>query len=92
MGVASLWNLLRSQGLVTELKGSEGQHPDIVQLFSGKVIAIDLSIWIFQATNERNLQEHFGVQASCAKVAFERVSLQQRCLAALISVSLVPLK
>ena len=74
MGVAGLWKLLRSQGLVTEYNGSEGQHPDIVQLVAGKVIAVDLSLWVFQARFEPNLRQNFTSEsAACAKVAFERV-------------------
>ena len=63
---------------MTEYNGSEGQHPDIVQLVAGKVIAVDLSLWVFQARLEPNLRQNFTSEsAACAKVAFERVRLQK---------------
>ena len=75
MGVNSLWKLLRSEGLVTELDGSsKEQHAKIVELVAGKVIAVDLSLWVFQARSELNLRQHFSEAAACVKVAFERVS------------------
>ena len=61
---------------MTEYNGSEGQHSDIVQLVAGKVIAVDLSLWVFQARLEPNLRQNFTSEsAACAKVAFERVRL-----------------
>lgn len=71
MGVAQLWEVLEDvqlpngQGpLVKRLYGSTGQQGDIVAEVTGKTVAIDLSVWIFQVcTSERTMAALAGPTA-----------------------------
>ncbi|KAK9813940.1 hypothetical protein WJX73_005755 [Symbiochloris irregularis] len=72
MGVKELWALLRSEGLVTQVQGGE-DHPQIVREVQGKVVAVDLSQWFFQANFQPELLANFPTQeARCLKLSFER--------------------
>ena len=74
MGVRELWTLLRSANLVSESHGSS-DHPEILEQVQGRVVAVDLSQWIFHANSQPELLATFTTpEARCLKVAFERVS------------------
>ena len=47
-------------------------HPDLLRRVRGKTVAVDLSIWIFEATSQRELAEIFTPAGKVAKVVFER--------------------
>ena len=47
-------------------------HPDLLRRVRGKTVAVDLSIWIFEATSQRELAELFTPAGQVAKVVFER--------------------
>ena len=47
-------------------------HPDLLRRVRGKTVAVDLSIWIFEATSQRELAEIFTPAGQVAKVVFER--------------------
>ena len=75
MGVKDLWNLLRSADLVTHYEGSS-DHQKVVGEVQGKVIAVDISQWLFHANTQPELLSNFSTpEARCLKVAFERVRL-----------------
>ncbi|KAK9836481.1 hypothetical protein WJX74_001392 [Apatococcus lobatus] len=75
MGFKEIWNLLRSDGRLVELVGVE-DHSQIAKEVEGKVIAVDLSFWVVQASTQPALQEVFRNSPSeaCLKVVFERVN------------------
>ncbi|KAK9866620.1 hypothetical protein WJX84_011606 [Apatococcus fuscideae] len=75
MGFKEIWNLLRSEGWLTELAGVD-DHLQIAKEVEGKVIAVDLSFWVVQASTQPALQEVFRNSPSeaCLKVVFERVN------------------
>jgi flap endonuclease GEN len=76
MGVNQLWKLLEESGLVDRLQGTDpSDHAALVAEVEGKVIAVDLAMWIMQARESGALSEHFSPEEAAAKVAFER-SLQ----------------
>ena len=56
----------------------EGACGQIAREVEGKVIAVDLSFWVVQASTQPALQELFRNSPSeaCLKVVFERVRLQ----------------
>lgn len=50
MGVAALWQLLRSEELVEWYRGGiTEEHAALVAAVDGQAVAIDLSTWIMQA-------------------------------------------
>ena len=74
MGVKTLWQLLEAEGLLAHWRGSDAQeHRLIVEEVEGKVVAVDLAMWIMQARESGALAEHFTPEEAAAKVALERV-------------------
>jgi flap endonuclease GEN len=47
-------------------------HPTILDRVEGKVLAVDLSLWIFHAVSQPELAELFSPEGQVAKVVFER--------------------
>jgi hypothetical protein len=75
MGVVQLWNVLQGEGLVESLSGSvPEEHRRLVDEVDGKVLAVDLSVWIMQATAQTALFELFTPEEAAIKVCLERVS------------------
>ncbi|KAK9818436.1 hypothetical protein WJX72_012549 [[Myrmecia] bisecta] len=75
MGVSHLWQLLREEGLVATWKGNEGQHTAIAPEIDGQAVAVDLSLWLMQASSQPDLIANFpNPEERCLKVAFERAS------------------
>ena len=65
--------LLRDEGLVETIEAEDRDaHPDLLRRVRGKTVAVDLSIWIFEATSQRELAEIFTPAGQVAKVVFER--------------------
>ena len=45
--------LLRDEGLVETIEAEDRDaHPDLLRRVRGKTVAVDLSIWIFEATSQ----------------------------------------
>ena len=72
MGVKQLWKLLKNADLVENWDAST--VPALAQELEGKVLAVDLSMWLMQASEQVALTPHFNLAEGAAKVAFERVS------------------
>ena len=65
--------LLRAQGLVETIEAeNRAAHPDLRNRVSGKTVAVDLSIWIFEATTQPATADLFTPSGQVAKVVFER--------------------
>ena len=47
-------------------------HPDLLDRIRGKTVAVDLSIWIFEAISQQATNELFTPQGCVAKLVFER--------------------
>ena len=47
-------------------------HPTILERVEGKVLAVDLSLWIFHAVSQPELADLFPPEGQVAKVVFER--------------------
>jgi hypothetical protein len=76
MGVKSLWQLINGANLVEQWNGQNPTHvPAIAAELDGSVLAVDLSMWIMQATGQQELNVYCNADEAAAKVAFERVSL-----------------
>ena len=74
MGVYKLWDDLRQAGAVVDLAGKECER-EIAQTVDGLTIAVDVSIWMVQASMQPNLAEVFeSPLARVLKVCFDRVS------------------
>lgn len=74
MGIADLWRLLEAEDVVEKYTGANAaDHAAIVRAVDGQVIAVDLSMWLMQADQQRAIVEHFSREERCMKVAFERV-------------------
>lgn len=54
-------------------QGANGQHAHILQLVSGAAVAVDLSVWLMQATNQVATEALFTEEGRAVKVVFERV-------------------
>jgi hypothetical protein len=59
MGVSNLWQVLKAAGLVTQLPSPDGgglagrdAALHIARAVDGKTIAVDLSIWLFEASKQ----------------------------------------
>jgi hypothetical protein len=75
MGITKLWADLRQAGLVVELNGKECEK-EIAHTVDGLTIAVDVSIWMFQASMQPNLAEVFeSPTARVLKVCFDRVGV-----------------
>ena len=72
MGVKQLWQLLKNADLVESWDASN--VPALAQELDGKVLAVDLSMWLMQAGEQTALQAHMDTTEAAAKVAIERVS------------------
>lgn len=72
MGITSLWALLNAEGLAPKLEGVNGEHPDIMRHVSGRAVAVDLSVWLMQATNQAATHGLFSEEGRAMKVVFER--------------------
>lgn len=74
MGVMQLWNLLKESSVLKVIEG-ETEHGRIVAEAEGKVIAVDLSVWICEATQQMDIRQAFEGDDSTLslKVVFERV-------------------
>lgn len=76
MGVKSLWQLINGANLIQQWSGQNPTDvPAIAAEMEGKVLAIDLSMWIMQAGEQLALIPHCNQVEAAAKVAFERVGL-----------------
>ena len=74
MGIYRLWADLREAGLVVDLAGKDCER-EIAQCVDGLTIAVDVSIWMVQASMQPNLAEVFASPlARVLKVCFDRVS------------------
>lgn len=74
MGVKQLWSLLQGERILEKTQGANPEaHLDIVHEVDGKVIAVDLAMWMMQADQQQALLPHFSKEERCVKVAFERV-------------------
>lgn len=63
---------LEKADAVTNIEGSQA---DVAAEVEGKVIAVDLSVWLVQATTQTALYEAYGSpHAACLKIVFDRVS------------------
>ncbi len=51
-----------------------GAHPAILDRVVGKVLAVDVSTWIFHATNVAQTADYFDPEGQVAKLVFERAS------------------
>lgn len=52
MGVSGLWDILKAQGAVKCKVGSQpGEYGAICKELEGKVVAVDLSPWLMQASS-----------------------------------------
>lgn len=72
-----MWKILDADGLIRKIKSQEpnGQQR-ISREVEGKLVAVDLSLWLMQAINSADLTKHVHTQtARCVKVVFERVSM-----------------
>ena len=49
-------------------------HPDLLRRVTNKTIAVDLSVWIFEATSQRELTEVFTPAGQVARLVFDRAS------------------
>ena len=47
-------------------------HPDLLRRVRGKTVAVDLSIWIFEATSQPELAEIFTPAGQVARLVFDR--------------------
>lgn len=77
MGNPQIWKILDANGLVKKIQPQEpnGQQR-ISREVEGKLVAVDLSLWLMQAISSAELTRHIHSQnARCAKVVFERVSV-----------------
>lgn len=73
MGVKSLWQLINGANLIQQWSGQNPTDvPAIAAEMEGKVLAIDLSMWIMQAGEQLALIPHCNQVEAAAKVAFER--------------------
>ena len=75
MGVKRLWEALESNNLIEQFIGvnNNADIPVLARSLDGKVLAVDLSMWILQAGQQADLQHLFSQEEAAAKVAFERV-------------------
>lgn len=72
MGVPGSWQDL--DGVIDHYQGT-GRHAELVSLLNGKVVGVDLAIWVGQARNQPNLRGiGFSEEAACSKMAFEKVT------------------
>jgi len=67
MGISGLWDVLKENGCMRRFEAFKGQN-----VFSNLKIAIDASIWIFEAFHQPALAK-MSVRERVAKVTFERV-------------------
>ena len=73
MGIYKLWDDLRQAGVVVDLAGKDCER-EIAQAVDGLTIAVDVSIWMVQASMQPNLAEVFeSPVARVLKVCFDRV-------------------
>lgn len=76
MGVKSLWQSLIAADLVEQWDGQiPAALPPLTAELDGKVLAVDLSMWIMQAGEQAALAPYCNQEEAAAKVAFERVRL-----------------
>lgn len=80
MGVTNLWRSLEHGGAVWRLDGSTpAQHEALTAELEGKVLAVDLSVWIMQAQTQPALLENYhSPHARALKIVFDRVGV--RCV------------
>lgn len=73
MGVKQLWPLLEEADVVVRWNGADpASLAALASELEGTVLAVDLSMWLMQATEQGALAPHFSAVESAAKVAFER--------------------
>jgi flap endonuclease GEN len=73
MGVKQLWPLLEEANVVERWSGSDpASLRSLAAELEGSVVAVDLSMWLMEATTQGALAPHFSPVESAAKVAFER--------------------
>ncbi|MEW5317872.1 MAG: hypothetical protein WDW38_009136 [Sanguina aurantia] len=72
-GVNGLWGVLTDGGAVESLAASS-QSAEFLAAVQDKVVAVDLSLWIVQASQSKVLQDKLGLSKTgrCIKVAVER--------------------
>lgn len=73
MGIKTLWKAIKDADLVHTLEG-KACFNDIVREVHGKAVAVDLSIWMFQAATQRQVEGVFSRNAHILKLLFDRVS------------------
>ena len=69
MGPPGFWVELRKQGAYKQLKGNE-----VERLLDGCTVAVDASIWLYEAQTQLELVKVFGSAGACLKIFFERCS------------------
>jgi hypothetical protein len=75
MGVKSLWQALIGADLIEQWNGqTPTAMPALAAELDGKVLAVDLSMWVMQAGEQAALTPYCTQEEAAAKVAFERVS------------------
>lgn len=74
MGVKQLWPLLNNYGVVEKWDAAADATAvrRLAEEVDGKVIAVDLPMWVMQATEQTELGPHFSTESAAVKVAFER--------------------
>lgn len=61
MGVTGVWQALEASGAVTQLRGEAGQVADIAAALEGKVLAVDLSTWLFEVRS-KSMYDSLGLE------------------------------
>eukprot|EP00201_Polytomella_parva_P004210 CAMPEP_0175085242 /NCGR_PEP_ID=MMETSP0052_2-20121109/28544_1 /TAXON_ID=51329 ORGANISM="Polytomella parva, Strain SAG 63-3" /NCGR_SAMPLE_ID=MMETSP0052_2 /ASSEMBLY_ACC=CAM_ASM_000194 /LENGTH=1496 /DNA_ID=CAMNT_0016357211 /DNA_START=31 /DNA_END=4522 /DNA_ORIENTATION=+ len=67
MGIKHLWSLFGD--FTNEITGD---IPKILKILEDKVLAVDLSIWILEATKQEELNKVYAADAAILKTVFER--------------------
>lgn len=75
MGNPQLWKYLSQQGAVKKVKGEDcNGHNRMIRELEDKMVAVDLSCWLMQASTNSELAKTINSPASrCAKVVFDKV-------------------
>ena len=86
MGVAQLWQALSKDPTIVQRWNGKEHATAAAAEIEGKVIAVDLSMWIFQAQLQEKIQEHFSKTECAMKVAFERTMqlLRHGCIPVIV--------
>lgn len=67
MGPPGLWKELRRHGAAVNLQG-----PEVEELLSGKKVAVDCAVWLYEAQNQADVVRAYGGERAALKVIFER--------------------